>query len=125
MPPRRRRGGNAPLKERFVIEPIDVDGDNVPDFNKVTKYNSKGNIVSERYVKVDALKSMLGKPRAATNPASAERVVYNHMPANAQDKPVIVKDDTGFGQYVKLGAGVELGRLAVDGLAAGLGELFQ
>jgi len=134
MPSRRRCGGALPpLKERFVIEPVDVDGDNVADFHKVTKYDASGKAVSERYVKVDALKRMLSKPRRTAAPSrlgappagGTERVVYNRSPANAQDKPVIIKDETSFGQYVKLGAGVEVGRLAVDGLVAGLGGLFE
>ena len=38
--------------------------------------------------------------------------------------PVQVQGDTNFSQYIKLGAGVEIGRLAVDAVAGALSDLF-
>lgn len=55
------------------------------------------------------------------------RVVYNRMPpANAENPPpVVFKEQTEFGQYVKQGAGHELGAIAVAGCFELLGSLFS
>lgn len=60
-----------------------------------------------------------------------QRVVYDRVPtkmappANGEPPPVVVKNDTGFGHYVKAGAGLHLGGMAVEGVVGILGGLFD
>ena len=53
-----------------------------------------------------------------------QRVVYSRVQHN-DPAPVIIKDQTDLVQYVKQGAGFELGKLAVDGVANVLGDMFS
>lgn len=61
-------------------------------------------------------------------PAAAEedtkRIVYARRPS-AEAAPVVIKDATDLGQYVKAGAGMRVGQVAVDGVVGVLGSLFS
>jgi hypothetical protein len=109
---------------RFVIEKIDIDGDNIPDGDLVKKYNGS-KLVGQKFVAFDKMKEIADEAMYASKEGTKQKVVYQRMPANEEDKPVIVKDATHFGQYVKAGAGLEVGRVAVDGLVDALGGLFS
>lgn len=124
----------ATNKIRYVVEPIDVDGDGIPDGDLVKKY--KGDkLVSQKFVPSKKMKEVLDEAvKYASQTPSApkkekkEKVVYSRMPGD-ENKPVIVKSETAFGQHLKagvgLGAGAAVGATVVHGLFEGLGNLFS
>lgn len=52
-----------------------------------------------------------------------QRIVYQRVPRTAG--PVVVKDDSSFGHFIKAGAGLTVGNMAVEGLVGALGSLFS
>jgi hypothetical protein len=148
MPPKK-----AP-KVQFTVESIDVDNDDIPDGDMVCKYVD-GVLVSRKFVphdtmaeiavragrqsssrnaRMSAAKNAAKAPQnaakapqnAAKAPNAGAQKLYQNVPDVAQtDKRVIVQEDTGFGQYIKAGAGMEAGRLATDAVVDGLMGLFD
>lgn len=123
-------------KVQYTVEAIDVDGDNIPDGDLVTKYVN-GKVVSRKYVPLKKLKKVVHDAELANENANVSRgatprtpggtrIVYKNMP-NVQDtdRPVMVADQTGFGQYIKAGAGLEAGRIATDAVVSGIASLFS
>ena len=76
------------------------------------------------------IKNIIERDMAASRelPASQlQRVVYERSPPQtmANPPPVVIKEETSFGQHVKAGAGDMIGRVAVIGIANVLGSLFK
>ena len=118
-----------PPRTRFVIERLDVDGDGIPDGDLVKEYVGD-RLVRQKFVALDRLKNITDDAIAnaaavAQGPVKPQKVVYERMPAHPEDKPVIVQSDTSFGHYVKAGAGLQLGSIAMDGVVSGLASLFS
>jgi len=116
---------------QYTIEPIDVDGDGIHDGDLVTKWRLKKDgtrvVVSHKFVAAKKMKEIAKKVSKAANPSSSPnlKTYKGATPPPAQvAQPVQVQDKTNFGQFVKLGAGVEIGRLAVDAVAGALSDLF-
>lgn len=104
-------------------------------FDKKTKKYVKGKWVFLDSVKRDQLIKILNDSKAAEikSPIKQKqvRVVYNRTPPVAVAKdppPLVIKDETSFGQHLKagvgLGAGLEVGQLGVDAAVGFLGDLF-
>jgi hypothetical protein len=124
-----------PKKEKvqYTIEPIDIDGDNIPDGDLVTKYVN-GKVVTRKFVPLKKLKKVVKEAAAKIAKTQGQsqaaprtpQMVYKNMPAVDQtDKPVMVADQTGFGQYIKAGAGLEAGRMATEAVVSGITSLFS
>lgn len=124
-------------KVQYTVESIDVDGDNIPDGDLVTKYVN-GKVVSRKFVPLAKLKQVVKEAEAEAKVAEAKtassssrtpsgtRMVYKNMPSvDKTDKPVVVAEQTGFGQYLKAGAGTEAGRLITDAIFTGIASLFN
>ena len=75
-------------------------------------------------------KAIRQSPKAIPNNVVApqQRIVYNRSPQR-DPPPVIIRDDTTFGQNLKngvgLGAGVAVGQAAVHGIFGVLGSMFS
>jgi hypothetical protein len=138
-------------REQYTVEPIDVDGDGIPDGDMVTKYVN-GKVVSRKFVPMKKIQQIVAKSMASSAASSASRPKKARAPPSAtqgmvyaswaglgggcaptykrlpevqeSNKPVLVQDSTGFAQYVKAGAGMEAGRLATDAVVDGLEDLF-
>ena len=140
-------------KPRYVVEAIDIDGDNIPDGDLVRKYIGN-KLVAQKFVAYDKLKKIADKAinkakletRKTEEMAKArglkrvptekrERILYKNPPPENRDNSnrVIVEQDTGLGQYLKMGFGVgagaavgnAVGETAVDGFASGFDALFE
>lgn len=120
-------------KVQYTIEPIDIDGDNKIDGDLVTKYIN-GKVASRKFVPLKKLKKIVenaaATPKTPTTPTSrtpgGSRIVYKNIPdINKTDKPILVADQTGFGQYIKAGAGMEAGRVITDTVVDGISGLFS
>ncbi|KAG2424980.1 hypothetical protein HXX76_014138 [Chlamydomonas incerta] len=123
----KRAKAAAADKAQYTVEPIDIDGDNKMDGDLVTKYVN-GEVVSRKFVPFEKLKRVADDAIAAANGGSEVQLpVYQNIPANVQgtNQPVMVADQTGFGQYVKAGAGMAVGSTVVGALFSGLGSLFE
>ena len=114
------------MAKRFVIEKIDVDGDGIPDGDLVKEYEGD-KLLSQKFVPKEKMAEIVDNALNQQNGNSGpkEKIVYKNEPQNIDNKPIVIKDNTNFGQYVKLGAGFEVGRGAVDLLFFGLSELFS
>jgi hypothetical protein len=78
------------------------------------------------------LKAARGPGNANVNAHDAQqRVFYSHMPHTtvSQPPPVVIKEETSFGQHLKAGlgqgAGAAVGVGVVSGLFSALGSLFE
>jgi len=115
-------------KEQYTIEPIDVDGDGIPDGDLVSKYVN-GKLISRKFVPLTKLKKIAdnssSKTNVQNNSSKKSKVIYKNLP-NVQDtdKPVLVQDTTGIAQYIKQGAATQAGRLATDAVVDGIKGLF-
>jgi hypothetical protein len=91
-----------------------------------TKYVD-GKVVTRKFVPLEKLKKIAKTAPAAKSGTQKQKIVYKKVPENIANtsKPVIVQDDTSFGQYVKRGAGTTLGSLAVEKMFEGIGSLFS
>jgi hypothetical protein len=126
------RGGAE--KYRYVVEPIDVDGDGVPDGDLVKQYQGK-KLITQKFVPNKQLKKIVKAAEKKEKEAvkkgiqsPKKKIIYSRNTKKAEENPVIVKDKTNFGQYLKmgvgLGAGMEVGKMAVRAIADGISELF-
>lgn len=120
-------------KVQYTVESIDIDGDGIPDGDMVTKYVN-GKVHSRKFVPLSKMKQIskdvnkitkkdtpkTTKPKTESSslrsPKEAkEKIVYKNIPDVADtQKPVLIQDTTGFGQYVKAGAGMAVGSAAVN-----------
>jgi hypothetical protein len=89
---------------------------------KTGKYDT----VLERRFLNPKVKSQIVKAIQADRapPAEQVRVVYQRMPAE-NPPPVVIKEETSFGQHVKAGAGHAIGNMAVEAVGGILGSLFS
>jgi len=77
-------------------------------------------------------KQQIADAKAAVKPGGVvdpqQRIIYSRSPPR-NPPPLVVQDNTSFGQHLKtgvaLGAGLEVGELAVDGAVDLLGNLFS
>lgn len=114
--------------DQYTIEAIDVDGDGVPDGDLITKI-SKGKIVSRKFVPYKKLKEIADTVKTSGKVVGAKKLKIQKkrpLPTNEPvTNPVIVQDQTTFGQLIKQGAGREIGKISVDVVADELGKLFD
>jgi len=114
------------MAKRFVIEKIDVDGDGIPDGDLVKEYEGD-KLLSQKFVPKEKMAEIvdnaLNQPKSNSGPK--EKIIYKNEPQNIDNKPIVIKDDTNFAQFVKAGIALEVGRGAVDLLFFGLSELFS
>ena len=115
-------------KTSYTIEKIDINGDRIPDGDLVTKYVN-GKIVARKFVPLKDIKKLAKKKNTLQTPVKEKIKLYSiknlQQTANQGDNKVVVQNESSFGQYVKMGAGIEVGKLGVDALADGLGNLFS
>lgn len=125
-------------KVQYTVEPIDIDGNSTPDGDLVTKYVN-GKVVSRKFVPHKKMKQIAqeavsnaatGNPQPSKAPTprtpGGSRIVYTNMPdVEKTEKPVMVSDKTGFGQYVKAGAGITAGSMLTEAVVGGLAGLFE
>lgn len=120
---------------RGIDDNIDYNNDGVIDRNDdiVVKYVN-GKEVERKPLSKKVMNSMLKVIAKQNDPTDdKQRVVYQRMPKQAtrtagnttQPSPVVVQNESSFGQYVKAGAGLTLGQMAVQGVASVLGGLFE
>jgi hypothetical protein len=118
---------------QYTVETIDVDGDGKVDGDLVTKWRLKKDgskvVVSHKFVAAAKMQQIAKQVQAQTSSlvktSKTLKTYKGATPPPAQTTlPVQVQGDTNFSQYIKLGAGVEIGRLAVDTVAGALSDLF-
>jgi hypothetical protein len=124
-------------KDQYTVETIDVDGDGIPDGELVIHYIN-GKIKSKKFVPLKKLKKIandvekISKAENKKNnktpktPPKTPKMIYKTIPeVQETDKPVLIQDETKFAQYIKAGAGNQIGRLATDAVADALAGLFE
>jgi hypothetical protein len=141
MPPKKEvkakpKGASKGKKIQYTVTPLDIDGDGIADGDVITKYKD-GVVETSKYVPLKKLKNEMKKAvtevsKSTTEsqkpkPQSQKQVVYKNMPQDIQqsNNTVFVSDQTGFGQYVKQGAGFAVGSLAVDAAVNAISGLFS
>ena len=116
----------------YTVEAIDVDGDGIPDGDLVTKFVN-GKVVLRKFVPHEKMKEIADNA-AAQQPSTPKagrqkRLIYKNVPATAPDPqrngPVMVADQTGFAQYIKMGAATQAGSLATNAVVDGIAGLFS
>lgn len=126
MPP------SAKKNVTYTVEAIDVDGDGIPDGDLVTKFVN-GKVVSRKFVPHEKMKEIADNA-AAQQPATPKaagrqkRLIYKNVPAvpdPQRNGPVMVADQTGFAQYIKMGAATQAGSLATNAVVDGIAGLFS
>jgi hypothetical protein len=130
------RARTKPNDFKYTIEAIDVDGDGIPDGDLVTQYKN-GKIVGRKFVAANKLKRLVDdqvrvqhnvQDMAARRLPKSNNISFrNAIPQNmAQtNQPIVVQNRSSLGEYVKAGAGVTIGSIAVSGLLSGLAALFD
>ena len=131
MVSKRRYGGNH---IRYVVEPIDIDGDGIPDGDLVKEYRGD-KMLKQKFVPLKKMEQIFDNAihKSYRSPdrvgEKKEQIIYKREPQHPEDKPLIIKDETSFGQNLKqglgLGVGVAVGETVVQGIVAGLSELFS
>ena len=118
--------GGKKEKYHYVVEKLDAEG---IKGDLVKKYQGK-KLIAQKFVPADKMKMIANDAKEAEENAIKEnksspktQVVYKKEPS--ANKPVIVKDETNFGQHVKAGLGFGVGFVAVNAIFNGLGELFD
>ncbi len=133
-------------KVRFEIVAIDIDGDGREDGNLVIKYENNI-VVGRKFVPFSKLKKMINNIPAKTPKQKSVDIIkktptkrqtptmsaqmpqltpqQQQLPQQQQQPVVAIEDKTSFGQYIKMGAGLEVGKIGVDMLADSLGDLFS
>jgi hypothetical protein len=135
MPPKKSKiKSNATI----VVSKIDNDGDGIPDGDLVSI--TEGNKTRYIFVPKEKMETIAknalarAEEQQLAKPIKKEpkqRVIYKSLPkAKAADapntsSPVQVQDRTTFGQYIKAGAGMQLGSIAVTSIFDGLSGLFS
>jgi hypothetical protein len=113
----------------YTVEAIDVDGDGIPDGDLVTKFVN-GKVVSRKFVPHEKMKQIADDAAAqqAQTPGRQKRIIYKNIPAAPDPQrngPVMVADQTGFAQYIKMGAATQAGTLATNAVVDGIAGLFS
>jgi hypothetical protein len=108
---------------------IDYNKDGVIDEYDIFVFRYVNGVEVDRRplsIKVQKELSQLVKKSCLQNDVM-QRVVYKRMPPQnmANPPPVVIKEETIFGQHIKAGAGDALGRVAVNGAANILSSLFS
>ena len=128
---------------QYTVEAIDVDGDGITDGDLVTKWRLKKNgtrtLVQHKFVPSEKIKAIVQKAATATaakattpqtktkataKPAILKTYKGAVAPAAQEQQILQVQDRTKFGQYIKMGAGLEVGRIAIDTVASAISDLF-
>ena len=136
----------------YTVEYVDVNKNGVPDagdvdlvrkYQKSGKDGSKLKFISQQIVPhetmsklADKVQQTVAEQKNATKRKSSQTPrkfkTYGTLPnvnaskqAPQQQQPVMVQDKTGFGHYIKAGAGLEAGRLATDAVVNAIGGLFS
>ena len=127
---------------RGLIDGVDYNNDGVIDKKDdiVVKYVNGVEVERKPLTKKveKQMKAIVEKDKATTITSKQQvRVVYERVPrskrrsnSNMYDdeegpSPVVVKNESTFGHYIKAGAGMTLGSMAVNGIANALGGLFE
>lgn len=139
MPPKKLA---APKKKvRIEVKKIDIDGDGIPDGDLVIKYIGDKEVgskfvASDKMVKI-AKKAITQAKIEQENTSTKEKpmkqkIVYKSIPLRPPGSqeatvqaPLQVQEQTSFGQYIKAGAGMTVGSIAVTSLMDGLSGLFS
>jgi hypothetical protein len=79
--------------------------------------------VASTKVKVKA-KAVAKKTKAKAATSYLKTFKGQEAPATMAQQPVQIQDKTQFAQYMKMGAGLEVGRIAVDTVASAISDLF-
>jgi hypothetical protein len=116
----------------YTVEAIDVDGDGVPDGDLVTMFVN-GKVVSRKFVPHEKMKQIADnaaaqQPTTPKAPGRQKRLIYKNVPAvpdPQRNGPVMVADQTGFAQYIKMGAATQAGALATNAVVDGIAGLFS
>jgi hypothetical protein len=110
---------------RYVVKSVDQDGDGIPDYNIIERYVDN-KLIDYKVVPIEKLKKIASKIKVPKEVSKVpkQKVVYSKIPAET-DAPLVVQNQSSFGQYVKAGAGMKLGAVAMDGLISGIGSLFD
>jgi hypothetical protein len=121
----KKTAASATGKVHYTFEPLDTDGDGVPDGDLVTKYVDGKVEGRPKFVPLDTMKKKIDEvnqnaPHMATGPRVA--VSGQNQDVNS---PVQIADQTSFGQYVKQGAGTALGAIATTTVFNALGSIFD
>jgi DNA-binding beta-propeller fold protein YncE len=112
-------------KTRYVVEKVEIDG--LPKGDVIKQYNGK-KLVAQKFVPAKQLQKIAAKAKKVQEedtksaaPSPKKKIVYSRTPANNE---VVVKNKTNFAEYIKLGAGVGIGMLAVEAVFDGVAALF-
>lgn len=111
----------------YTVEQIDVDGDGIPDGDLITMWK-KGKVVKRKFVPFKKIKQIVDSATQTEKVHVKNRVKIVKQikqPNLEQSNPIQIQDKTTLGQYVKMGAGTEVGRVAIDVIASKIGELFS
>jgi len=111
----------------YTVEQIDIDGDGIPDGDLITMWK-KGKAVQRKFVPFKKIKQIVDSSAQLAQVPVKKRVkvvkrIRTPTPEGEQ-QPVQIQDKTTFGQYIKAGAGTQIGRIAIDAVASKIGELF-
>ena len=116
--------------KRGITDGIDYNNDGtINEHDDIVVKYVNGKEVGRRLLNPKTEKQLarviMKNPKTQKEPT--QRVVYKRMPSQqaAAPSPVIIKDESTFGHYVKAGAGLELGSSAVDGALGVLGDMFS
>lgn len=112
---------------RGVEDNVDYNQDGKIDAmdDVVIKYED-GVEVGRKFINqrtANKMKQVLAK--SPKKEAVKTRVVYQRAPHGENAPPLVIKNETSFGHYVKAGAGMELGATAMDGVIGVVGSLFE
>jgi hypothetical protein len=119
----KKRGGNQNYK--YLIENVDIDGDNIPDGVLVKQYwvdsNNHKHFTHQKFIPNDKLETELMHYQTNANSNKNVKIANDKAIArieNGADIPqtqnVVIQDNTSFAQYVKQGAGLGLGFAVTD-----------
>jgi hypothetical protein len=119
----KKRGGNQNYK--YIIENVDIDGDNIPDGVLVKQYwvdnNNHKHFTHQKFIPNDKLETELMHYQTNANSNKNIKIANDKAIArieNGADIPqtqnVVIQDNTSFAQYVKQGAGLGLGFAVTD-----------
>ena len=134
----------------YTVEYVDVNKNGVADagdvdlvrkYQKTGKDGTKLKFISQQIVPHNTMKKLatqvkrtVSKQKKIQNTQNAQSAqpkdeTYGNVNASKQapqqQQPVMVQDKTGFGHYIKAGAGLEAGRLATDAVVNAIGGLFS
>ncbi len=107
-------------KVHYTFEPLDTDGDGVPDGDLVTKYVDGKVDGRPKFVPLDTMKKKIAEENQKAPQTGAPVAVSGDV-----NSPVQISDQTSFGQYVKQGAGTALGAIATTTVFNALGSIFD